>query len=73
MLQFSIRDSAPTEAFMTQTPEYGINFDTSLLKEAGREKNTLDKPLRWFRTMVEFNKGHTYNWPEGSQGLPIYS
>lgn len=63
-----------------QTPELGINFDTSSVirapvvqDPASNEQKTL-VDVGWFRTMIEFNKGHVRAWTEGSQGmLTVYT
>ena len=56
-----------------QTPDPGINFDTtSVLKAPVGKDNANDKPLGWFRTMIECNKERPLekpqNWPDISQG-----
>ena len=59
---------------MKQTPAPGINFDASSVTRASpvKGKDTSDSTaLGWFRTMIEFNKGHTpHVWTESSQGAP---
>lgn len=59
--------------FPAQTPDQGINFDmSSVLKAPIGKGDGNDKPLGWFRTMIECNRERPeekpQNWPEISQG-----
>ena len=61
-----------------QTPDPGINFDTtSVLKAPVVNDNGDDKPLGWFRTMIECNRERPpekpQNWPDVSQGILQFS
>jgi len=51
---------------MIQTPEYGIS--SSFIKTPV----AFEKPLGWFRTMIEFNNRDVHNWPDGSQGSSTF-
>ena len=59
---------------VVQTPDPGINFDTtSVLKAPVAKENGNQKPLGWFRTMIECNRERPpekpQNWPDISQGI----
>ncbi|KZP30470.1 hypothetical protein FIBSPDRAFT_777198 [Athelia psychrophila] len=53
------------------TPDPGINFDTSSVIKAPVKGKAGEKPLGWYRTMIECNKEGVsekpQNWPEISQ------
>ena len=58
---------------LAQTPDPGINFDTTSVIKAPVEKGRAgERPLGWYRTMIECNKEGVsekpQNWPEISQG-----
>lgn len=62
--------------FIAQTPDAGINFDTSsVLKAPVGKENENTKPLGWFRTMVECNKDRSpekpHSWPDISHGITL--
>ncbi|KAH7882278.1 transcription factor IIIC subunit delta N-term-domain-containing protein, partial [Phlebopus sp. FC_14] len=50
------------------TPDHGVNFNTpaDIKSPIGDEQS--DKPLGWYRTMIETTRGQTHTWPNLSQG-----
>lgn len=50
-----------------QTPDHGINFSTPAdIKSPIRDEG--DRPLGWYRTMIETMRAQTHSWPSISQG-----
>ncbi|KAH7920247.1 hypothetical protein BV22DRAFT_1021558 [Leucogyrophana mollusca] len=45
------------------TPDPGINFSTPADIKAPLGDNQSERPLGWFRTMIETTKGQTHHWP----------
>ena len=59
---------------LCQTPDPGINFDTtSILKAPVAKDDGNHRQLGWFRTMIECNRERPpekpQNWPDISQGI----
>jgi len=55
-----------------QTPDHGINFSTPVdIKSPIREGS--DRPLGWYRTMIETTRTQTHSWPSISQGRTLHS
>ena len=55
-----------------QTPDHGINFSTpadvkSPIPDEG------DRPLGWYRTMIETARTQTHSWPSLNQGCTLQS
>ncbi|KAF8552235.1 hypothetical protein OG21DRAFT_1535864 [Imleria badia] len=49
------------------TPDHGINFSTPAdIKSPIRDEG--DRPLGWYRTMIETMRAQTHSWPSISQG-----
>lgn len=54
-----------------QTPDHGINFSTpSDIRSPVRDES--DRPLGWYRTMIEMTRAQTHSWPSISQGRTLY-
>ena len=54
-----------------QTPDHGINFSTPAdIKSPTRDES--DRPLGWYRTMIETVRTETHSWPTISQGRTLY-
>lgn len=54
-----------------QTPDHGINFSTPAdIKSPIREES--ERPIGWYRTMIETMRTQSHSWPTISQGRTLY-
>lgn len=54
-----------------QTPDHGINFSTPAdIKSPIRDEES-DRPLGWYRTMIETMRAQIHSWPSISQGRTL--
>ncbi|KAF9244208.1 transcription factor IIIC subunit delta N-term-domain-containing protein [Melanogaster broomeanus] len=50
------------------TPDPGVNFSTRADIKTPISDEQSDRPLGWYRTMIECTRGQTHSWPAISQG-----
>ncbi|KAF7377460.1 hypothetical protein MSAN_00167800 [Mycena sanguinolenta] len=53
-------------ALYIMTPDHGLNFESSTAIKAAPDQDDV-QPLKWHRTLIQFDRAVDYLWPEQSQ------